>query len=129
MTRVFDETKPDRMVVYNALYSVNRVVCRLAETRGVPQYYLHAGDNLSRRLKTLVLARGHAFTYYQYLRGQWPRYRDRPCPSDAMRAGSLLASGPHVLASRTCLPAARRHARAGELHLQALHGHAERGHL
>jgi hypothetical protein len=82
--RVLAEHRPDRIVVYNALYSVNRVICRLAEIMGVPQYYLHAGDNLSSRLQTLVLARNHAFHYYDHLRRIWPSLRDRPCSSRAM---------------------------------------------
>src|ERR1700683_1945002 len=86
--RLFDEHRPDRVVVYNALYSVNRVICRLAEIRGVPQYYLHAGDNLSKRLQTLVLARNHAFYYYDYLRSIWPRFRERPCSLQAMRSST-----------------------------------------
>jgi hypothetical protein len=88
MGRLLDELKPDRVVLYNALYSVNRVVCLLAKLRGIPQYYLHAGDNLSKRLGTLVLARDHAFSYYRHLCEQWPRFRDRPCPPEAMRAGT-----------------------------------------
>jgi hypothetical protein len=64
------------------------VVCRLAELRGIPQYYLHAGDNLSMRLKTLVLARDHAFAYCRYLRSRWNDFRDRPCPPEAMRAAT-----------------------------------------
>lgn len=86
--RLFEELKPDRIVLYNALYSINRVVCRLAEICGIPQYYLHAGDNLSNRLKTLVLAKNHAFSYYWHLRGEWKRFANRPCPSNAMRAGT-----------------------------------------
>jgi hypothetical protein len=88
MKRIFDATKPDRVVLYNALYSVNRVVCRLAQSRGIPQYYLHAGDNLSRRLKTLVLARGHAFEYYKHIQRQWSKWRDRPCSLQAMQAAT-----------------------------------------
>jgi hypothetical protein len=86
--RLFDELSPDRIILYNALYSVNRAVCRLAEIRGIPQYYLHAGDNLSNRLQTLVLARDHAFSYYAHLRRQWQRYKERPCPLRAMQAGT-----------------------------------------
>jgi hypothetical protein len=88
MGRMLDELKPDRVVLYNALYSVNRAVCLLAQRRGIPQYYLHAGDNLSNRLGTLVLARDHAFAYCWHLRSQWPRFKDRPCPPEAMRAGT-----------------------------------------
>ncbi len=86
--RLLTDVQPDRIVVYNALYSVNRVVCRLAEIRRVPQYYLHAGDNLSNRLQTLVLARDHAFAYYRYLCSQWSRFEDQPCPLIAMQAGT-----------------------------------------
>jgi hypothetical protein len=86
--RLFDAVKPDSVLVYNALYSVNRVVSRVAQIRGVPQYYLHAGDNLSSRLETLVLARNHAFFYYDYLKRIWPLVRDRPCSPHAMKSGT-----------------------------------------
>jgi len=86
--RILSELRPDRIIVYNALYSVNRTVCRLAELRGIPQYYLHAGDNLSNRLQTLVLARNHAFFHYYNLRSRWPDFENRPCSSNAMIAAT-----------------------------------------
>lgn len=76
--RLLREIAPDRVLVYNALYSVNRVICRLAETRGIPQYFLHAGDNLANRLQRLTLARQHAFAYYRHLRDKWSEFRDVP---------------------------------------------------
>ena len=84
--RLLSELKPDRLILYNALYSVNRTVCRLAELVGISQYYLHAGDNLSNRLQTLVLSRNHAFSHYQFLREKWEELRNQPCPLDAMSA-------------------------------------------
>jgi hypothetical protein len=86
--RLFDAVRPDSVLVYNALYSVNRVVSRVAQIRGVPQYYLHAGDNLSSRLETLVLARNHAFFYYDCLKRTWPLVKDHPCSLHAMRSGT-----------------------------------------
>ncbi len=86
--RLMTEIEPDRIVLYNALYSVNRTVCRLAEIRGIPQYYLHAGDNISNRLQTIVLAKNQPFFNYQKLREKWPEFENRPCPSDAMTAGT-----------------------------------------
>ncbi len=86
MKKVLDETQPDRVVVYNALYSVNRVVCRLAELRGIPQYFLHAGENLSNQLQTLMLDRGHNFLHYHYLRSKWAEVSETQCPVDAMKA-------------------------------------------
>ena len=88
MQRLLDNLRPDRIVLYNALYSVNRTVCRLAELRGIPQYFLHAGENLSNRLETLVFAKDQAFSYYRHLRSQWPRFEHRPCPPQAMRAAT-----------------------------------------
>jgi hypothetical protein len=88
MRRILDLTRPDRIVVYNALYSLNRVVCRLAELAGIPQYFLHAGDNLSNRLQRLILARGHAFAYYGYLRDKWNEVQNQPIPMDAMRSAT-----------------------------------------
>lgn len=86
--RMLDEVQPGRIILYNALYSVNRIVCRLAELRGIPQYYLHAGDNLSKRLQTLVLAKNHAFSHYRHLRNRWTDFINRPCPSNAMTAAT-----------------------------------------
>lgn len=83
--RVLERERPERLVTYNSLYSVNRVVSRLAEARGIPSYFLHAGGNLSRRLQTLMLGRDHTLAYMKDLVAQWPRFRDRPCPPDLVR--------------------------------------------
>lgn len=85
--RILELVRPERVVLYNALYSVNRIVCRLCEVRGIPQFFLHAGENLSKRLNTIILARGHAFSYYGHLRSKWPAIRAQPCtPSDMKSA-------------------------------------------
>jgi hypothetical protein len=88
MRRIIELTRPDRIVLYNALYSPNRIVCRLAELAGIPQYFLHAGDNLSNRLQRLILARGEAFAYYGYLRDRWMKVRNQPIPMDAMQSAT-----------------------------------------
>jgi hypothetical protein len=85
MQRVLASERPDRVVVYNALYSVNRIVCRLAELAGIPQYFLHAGDNLAHRLQTLILARGQAFAYYERLREKFVEIHQRPAEPAAMQ--------------------------------------------
>lgn len=84
--RIFDEHRPDRVVLYNALYSVNRIVCRAAELRGIPQYFLHAGANLAKRIQTLWLARGHTFSFYRTLIAKWADIKDHPCSSSALSA-------------------------------------------
>lgn len=82
--RVLDEERPDRVVVYNALYAANRVACELAERRGVPTYFLHAGLNFSRRLQTLLLGARNPFRYYEDMIAAWPHYREVPCEPDMM---------------------------------------------
>lgn len=84
--RIVSEMHPDRIVLYNALYTVNRVVSRFAELRGIPQYFLHAGGNLSNRLQTLMLARGNTFTYFQHMRYKWREVKENPCSPDVLRA-------------------------------------------
>ncbi len=80
---------PDRLVLYNGLYSVNRAVSRLAEQRGVPSYFLHAGGNLSERLQSLMLARDNTYPFMQAMVAAWPRFRDRPCsPASLQRIGN-----------------------------------------
>jgi len=78
--RLFEMEKPERVVMYNSLYSVNRVIWRLADMRQVPSYFMHAGSNLSRRLQTLWLGRDATFRFAKNLIAEWPTYRDRPCP-------------------------------------------------
>jgi hypothetical protein len=77
--RVIDAERPDRVLVYNSLYSVNHVTCRYAETHGVAAYFLHAGGNLSRRLETMLLGRGDGVRFYDDLLRWWPAVRDVPC--------------------------------------------------
>lgn len=84
--RLFEREQPDCIVVYNSFYSINNIMCWLARDRGVPHYFLHAGGNLSRRLQTLMVGRSEAYGYLRHVVDQWPRFRDRPCAPDILRA-------------------------------------------
>ncbi len=77
--KLLDIYRPDRVLVYNGLYAVNRVVCKIAERRDIPSYFMHAGGNLSNRLQTLMLGRGDTFRFMPHLVSQWPRYSNVPC--------------------------------------------------
>lgn len=88
MQRMLSGLKPDRVLVYNALYSVNRTVCRLAELQGIPQYFLHAGNSLANRLQTLILAHDHAYAYFMHMREKWMERQHLPCAPSAMVAGT-----------------------------------------
>jgi hypothetical protein len=77
--KVLEAENPDRVLVYNSLYSVNRVVCKLAERRGIPYYFAHAGGNIANRLQTLWVGRGDPFSFMPHLVKQWPRFSNLPC--------------------------------------------------
>lgn len=77
--KILDEEKPDRIIVYNSLYSVNHVCHKLGEIRKIPHYFLHAGGNLSNRLQTLVIGKGHTAGFYRDIIGRWSDYKERPC--------------------------------------------------
>ena len=76
--RMLDGTRPDAIVVYNALYSINRVVCALADQRGIPSYSLHAGGNLAHRLQTMIITKGNNFDLMHRAKMLWPDFRNRP---------------------------------------------------
>ena len=77
MRRILSGERPDRILLYNGLYSVNLVCRQLAEREGVPTYFLHAGGNLAHRLQTLMIGRDHTFRYYPSILGHWPRFSER----------------------------------------------------
>ena len=78
LERIFAEHRPDRAMVYNGLYSINRVCTEIAERVGAAAYFLHAGGNLAHRLQTLMVGREHTFRFYPELLREWPRWRDQP---------------------------------------------------
>jgi hypothetical protein len=81
--KALERERPNRLFVYSSGYSVNLVVCRLAEKLGIVHYYMNASSNLTDRLQKLVLARGSSLQ--RRLLEHWPAYRDRPCPPAIMR--------------------------------------------
>ena len=83
--RLFEQHRPDRVVVYNGLYSVNRVVCEFAERRGIPAFFLHGGGNLAHGRRYLMIGRGNAFDYFRHLRDKWSEVSGRPCPASLQK--------------------------------------------
>lgn len=82
--RILDQERPDALVVYNSLYAVNNVLCKLADLRGIKPYMLHAGGNLAHRLGTLILAQGDVFDMLAHAKKFWTTHRDRPvCAKNA----------------------------------------------
>ncbi|MFN5818146.1 MAG: capsule biosynthesis protein, partial [Pseudanabaena sp.] len=100
--KIIDKEMPDRVLVYNSLYAVNRVCCQLAESRGIPTYFLHAGQSLSNRLETMLIGAKYAFPFNQKLRKYWETYKSIPCIPVQIRAVTdhflELFKGRHFLA-------------------------------
>jgi len=77
--RMMDALKPARIVCYNSLYSVNRVMVAVAEQKSIPHFTLHAGRHHTRRLQQMTIYKGIG---YGVLINQLPMvqiYRNRPC--------------------------------------------------
>ncbi len=80
--RIIQREVPDAIVVYNALYSVNQTVCRLAALHNHPSYFLHAGGNLAHRLQTMMVSKGDIFDLMRQAIDMWPRHRNSPVDAD-----------------------------------------------
>ena len=93
--RLIDEVRPDRVVVYNALYSVNRAVCLLARSHAASRSITCTRATICPIVwGSLVLARDHAFSYYRHLCSPVASVqRQRPCPPAAMRAVHQSSAG------------------------------------
>ncbi len=90
--KFFEFHRPDRVLVYNGLYSVNRALCLIAELKGIPAYFMHAGSNLARRFQTVTIGRGETFRYMPALLDQSKRFADVPAT-----AAELSTSTDHFL--------------------------------
>jgi hypothetical protein len=56
LKEVFKSDKPERILAYNGLYSVNSVCREIAKKENIPFYYLHAGLDQRNRLQSLIFA-------------------------------------------------------------------------
>ncbi len=88
LDKIFLEIRPDRLLLYNALYSVNNTAACLAKKHGASVYSLHAGGNLEKRVQTMILVKDHNFNFFGQLLHHWSVYKSIP-------------ASPHVLAQVT----------------------------
>ena len=77
--RILEREKPDRVVTYNSLYSVNAAWRAVADQRGIPFYFLHGGLSVHQRLQRIFLGRDSTLDWWNRIVAAWPRYRDSPC--------------------------------------------------
>jgi len=90
--RLIDRELPDRVMVYNAFYSVNHICCELAAQREIPHYFIHAGNNIANRMQTLFVTRGYSIASWNR-NPHWKQYEKVPCTKS-----QLSTVTDHVLA-------------------------------
>ncbi len=69
--RFYQEEKPDRVIIYNPLYSVNRVAALLCEKLDIPFYFIHGGGNYFNGIQKLSLSKGLNSTYIPSLKSYY----------------------------------------------------------
>lgn len=82
--KILKKEKPDRILVYNALYSVNHVWERYANFKGIPVYFLSNGGNLSDMENTLIIAKNDAIDYMNKLKNIWSELKDIPISQEML---------------------------------------------
>ncbi|MFO1257752.1 MAG: hypothetical protein U1E78_04990 [Gammaproteobacteria bacterium] len=92
--KIFWSEKPDIVILYNSLYSVNHVVCKLAQKYQIRQYFMHASGSLAHKSETMILGEGDAFKYYKKLLKFWEVEKYNPCSISELKQVSM-----HIIAA------------------------------
>ncbi|MFN0253026.1 MAG: hypothetical protein ACKV2T_39500 [Kofleriaceae bacterium] len=80
---ILDREQPDRVVVYNSLYSVNAAWRLAANKRDIPFFFVHGGLSLEKRLQKVIIGRDTTLDWWNRTIDAWHAYRDVPChPGD-----------------------------------------------
>ena len=77
--RMLDDLRPDRIVCYNSLYSVNRVMAAVADKKSIPHFTLHAGRHHTRRLQQMTIYKGIGYGVILNRLPVVDVYRKSPC--------------------------------------------------
>jgi hypothetical protein len=77
--RMMDDVKPERIVCYNSLYSVNRVMAAVADRKSIPHFTLHAGRHLKHRLQQMMVYKGVGYGVTVNRLPTVDAYRASPC--------------------------------------------------
>lgn len=77
--RMMNELKPERIVCYNSLYSVNRVMAAVADKKSIPHFTLHAGYHHKRRLQQMTIYKGIGYGVLVNRLPAVDAYRMSPC--------------------------------------------------
>jgi hypothetical protein len=80
--RLLETMRPDRAVVYNTLYSVNRVFMALAEQRGVPCFTMQGGNHPTYRGETLTIFKSDLAAFRSPRSTAWRLWASGPIGDD-----------------------------------------------
>jgi len=75
---IIDQEKPDRILMYSSLYSVNHVWKKYAEHKKIPVYFIHHGMNFSDMDNKLIIAKKNSFHYVKNLKKYWSKLNKVP---------------------------------------------------
>lgn len=76
--KILNDFKPDRLTTYNSNYSVNHIICALADKCNIPHYSLHAGGHLKNRLEEMTIFKGYLASYSWNSHKIWSEYLKYP---------------------------------------------------
>ncbi len=76
--RMMAEQQPDRVVVFNRLYSVNHAFCAAAESQGIGTYTLQGGGHITRRAETMTMYRDSQSLADVFHTDAWKRAQSNP---------------------------------------------------
>lgn len=100
--KIFEQEKPDRLLLHNSLYSTNRTLSELAKKFGIQDYDSYPGGNLSRQNSALMLGWGGRININRYSLDHWEQYKKIPINNEMMNIVSShymeLFSGKSVFA-------------------------------
>lgn len=107
MRRILQQQKPDRLVTYNSLYSVNRVASAIADQMSISHFALHAGRHHKRRLQQMTIYKGIGAAVLVNRQPVLEQYRSSPCSAEQVDMVSehvrelLQATSPWVYSIRS----------------------------
>lgn len=85
LKKIINTYKPDRIIQYSGLYSVNSICRKIAQNNNISSYFLHAGLNQRDRLQHLIIAKDHTFEYIKSLFDSWYKeYKNKTCTQDSI---------------------------------------------
>ena len=76
--KILSYFKPDRLTTYNSNYSVNHIMCALADIYNIPHYSLHAGGHIKFRLEEMTIYKGYLAGYSWNTHKIWHEYLKHP---------------------------------------------------